>query len=358
MKKAIILATLLVVTAVSAGRAYGEPELRVVTTLPDYRTFVEIIGGDRVDVEAIVQGDQDAHFIRPKPSFVSLVRQADVLISTGLDLELWLPTVVDKSGNTRVRSGEPGYVAAAQGMKMRDKPKVMSRSEGGVHIYGNPHFTSDPINMKVVVRNITTGLITNDPAGKDFYITNRDQLLDKIDRRLFGDDLVEFIGGDTLCKLARKETLIPFLEEHELQGKPLIDHLGGWLGAMLPLRGTQIVTYHQNWVYFAHLYGLEITGTIEPKPGIPPSAKHVAELVEQMRARGVKILLAANYFDNQRIRTVAQHVDAAPVIVPLYVGGADGVDDYFSLVDYWLDSILTAAMEKGLLPTDGAARGS
>jgi ABC-type Zn uptake system ZnuABC Zn-binding protein ZnuA len=278
-----------------------------------------------------------------------MVREADLLISTGLDLELWLPTVVNKSGNTRIRSGEPGYVAASQGMRLLEKPKVMSRSEGGVHIYGNPHVNCSPINMRVAARNIAVGLAKNDPEGEDFYNANLDRLLDQVDRRLFGDDLVEFIGGETLCNLSEKGTLISFLEEHEFRGKPLVDYLGGWVGEMMALRGTPIVTYHKNWVYFVRLFGLEEAGTVEPKPGIPPSPQHVTDLVEQMRARNIKILLAANYFDEQKIRTVAGRVDAEPVIVPLYVGGIDGINDYFQLVDYWVKGMLTAAVNKGLI---------
>jgi zinc/manganese transport system substrate-binding protein len=352
MKKLLIVILAFVVVAGPGRLAGADNTLRVVTTLPDYKFFAEFIGGDRVTVEAIVQGDQDAHFIRPKPSFVTLVRNADLLISTGLDLELWLPTVVDKSGNTRVRSGEPGYVAAAQGMNLLEKPKVMSRSEGGVHIYGNPHVNCSPINMKVAARNIAIGLIKNDPEGKDYYERNLDLLLDTIDRSLFGDQLVEFIGGETLCKMSEKGTLFPFLQEKEFRGKPLIDYLGGWLGDMLPLRGTAIVTYHKNWVYFVRLFGLEEAGTIEPKPGIPPSPQHVTDLVDLMRAREIKILLAANYFDEQKIRTVAGRVGAEPVIVPLYVGGIPGVDNYFMLVDHWVDGILTAASNTGLIETD------
>jgi len=349
MKRAYLTVALVVLAMGAACQARSEEKLRVVTSLPDYKSLAEFIGGERVEVEAIVQGDQDAHFIRPKPSFVSLVRNADVLVSTGLDLELWMPTVVNKSGNTHVRSGEPGYVAAAQGLRLLEKPKVMSRSEGGVHIYGNPHINTSPINIKTVVRNITIGLVKNDPEGESYYVANRDKLLDRIDRSLFGDDLVEFIGGETLCKLAQKGTLISFLEGQNFRGKPLIDYLGGWMGRMLPMRGTPIVTYHKNWVYFVRLFGLEEVGTVEPKPGIPPSPKHVTDLVELMRARDVKILLAANYFDEQKIRTVAGRVGAEPVIVPLYVGGVEGVNDYFQLVDYWVDGLLDAAAKKGLL---------
>ncbi len=333
-----------------AGAAQAAPrKLRVVTTLPDYAVIAKAIGGDRVVVSHIVRGDQDAHFIRPKPSFVDMVRHADVLIATGLDLELWLPTVVDKSANRRVRSGQVGYVAASQGMRLLEKPTVLSRIEGGVHIYGNPHVTCSPVNMRIAARNIAIGLIKNDPAGEAFYKKNRDAYIAELDRRLFGPELVKLLGGDMLAQLAEKERLIPFLEGHRFRGKRLIDSLGGWMKRMQPLRGARLVTYHKNWVYFLHLFGLEEAGTVEPKPGIPPAPKHVRDLIRMMREERVRLILAANYFDKQKVRTVAARTGAQAVIVPVYVGGAPGVDDYFKLVDYWIDSLLKAAKAAGLL---------
>jgi ABC-type Zn uptake system ZnuABC Zn-binding protein ZnuA len=339
----------------AAGREPSAVELplQVVTTLPDYASVAEIIGGDRVSVQTIVRGDQDAHFIRPKPSFVDMVKKADVLIATGLDLELWLPTVVDKSGNPHVRSGKPGYVAAAQGINLLEVPDILSRSEGGLHIYGNPHVTCSPINMKTAARNIAIGFTKNDPAGKEHYEANLKAFQDEIDRRLFGEELVRLLGGESLSRMAEKGTLIPFLEKQQFQGKSLIDSLGGWMGAMLPLRGLEIVTYHKNWIYFVTLFGLEEVGTVEPKPGIPPSPRHVTQLVELMRSREIKVILAANYFDEQKIRTVAGRVDAVPVIVPLYVGGEEEADTYFDLVDYWLNHLVEAARETGSVARAG-----
>jgi ABC-type Zn uptake system ZnuABC Zn-binding protein ZnuA len=327
----------------------GEPVLNVVTTLPDYADLTRRIGGDRVSVEAMVRGDQDAHFIRPKPSFVSMVRKADVLIDTGLDLETWVPTVVDKSGNHRVRSGQPGYVAVAQGILLLEKPTVISRVEGGVHVYGNPHITCSPLNLRRGARNIAAGLIRNDPAGRATYEQNLARLEAEIDRRLFGEELVVLLGGATLCDLAEKNLLIPFLEEQQYEGRPLLDKLGGWLARMMPLRGTELVTYHKNWVYFLTLFGLKESGTVEPKPGIPPSTRHVAELIEAMRSRGIRIILAANYFDPEKVRGVAERVGAEPVIVPLYVGGAPGSDDVFQLFDIWIDGLLQAGARAGIL---------
>ncbi len=322
--------------------ASSEPVLSVVATLPDYAVVAEAIGGERVAVQAIVRGDQDAHFIRPKPSFVDMVGNADVLIATGLDLELWLPTVVDKSGNSHVRSGQTGYVAASRGMNLLEVPTNISRSEGGVHVYGNPHLTCSPLNMKIAAHNITVGLIKNDPAGREYYETSLEALLTEIDRRLFGQELVELLGAETLTSMAEKGTLIPFLELQQFRGKPLIDYLGGWMKRMLPLRGMEIVTYHKNWVYFLNLFSLKEVGTVEPKPGIPPSPRHVTELVDLMRVRKIRVILAANYFDEQKIRTVAKRVDAVPVIVPLYVGGEEGVNTIFELMDYWTEQLVAA----------------
>jgi len=339
-----VLVAALVGSTAAAGA--GNKVLRVVTTLPDYAAIAKAIGGERVDVEAIAGGDQDAHFIRPKPSFVNMVKRADVLVATGLDLELWLPTVVDKSGNRRVRSGMPGYVAASYGVQLLEKPQVLSRIEGGVHIYGNPHVTSSPVNMRVAARNIASGLAANDPEGAEFYQTRLAVFTAELDERLFGDELVELLGGDTLCALAQKGELHAFCEGRTIDGRPLTERLGGWMKEMAPLRGVPVVTYHKNWVYFTTLFGIEEVGNIEPKPGISPSPRHVTELVETMRRRKVSIVLAANYFDEQKTRAVASKVGAAAVIVPLYVGGAEGVEDYFDLVDLWVKELTNAAASR------------
>ncbi len=347
MKKILLIIAL--ASAFPVTSTWAKPNLNVVTTLPDYAFFAEYIGGDRITVKAIVRGDQDAHFIRPKPSFATALRNADVLVATGLDLELWVQTVIDNSGNGKIRSGQPGYVSASTGMELLEKPMVVSRIEGGVHIYGNPHVTCSPIKMKVAARNIATGLIKNDPTGEEIYVQNLKKLHRQIDERLFGSELVEMLGGDILCSLAEQGKLIPFLEEQEFEGKSLIEFLGGWMKKMVPLRGTPIVTYHKNWIYFIKLFGLEEAGTVEPKPGIPPSPKHVTSLINLMRERNIGIILAANYFDEQKIKTVAARTDAEAVIVPVYVGGAPGTDDYFKLVDCWIDGLLKAAEKKGIL---------
>ncbi len=325
-----------------------EKRLKVVTTLPDYADFARRIGGDRVSVQNIVQGDQDAHFIRPKPSFVQMLREADLLIATGLDLEMWLPTAVDKSGNMRIRSEAVGYVAAAYGCRMKEIPTVLSRSEGGLHIYGNPHITVSPLNMLKVMENITIGLEKNDPAHASEFQTRLNELQTQFHHKLYGQDLVDILGGDTLVQLHQEGKLLTFLEQNQYEGKPLTGRLAGWVGKMLPLRGKPIVTYHKNWIYFCDDFGLIQADTVEPKPGIPPSPKHSHDLKERMKREGIKLMLSASYFDEQTVKQIAEAVGAQYRMVPYYVGGIPEAKDYVSLVDYWVDNLVAMADKAGI----------
>lgn len=324
---------------------FGKDKIDVVTTLSTYASIAQEIGGDKVETHYIVQGDQDAHFVRPKPSYAVLLSKADLFVSTGLDLELWAPTLVDMSKNDNIRSGQQGFVSANDGIKLLDKPSVLSRSEGGLHIYGNPHITTNPLNLKVVAENITIGLEKIDPKYSDFYRANLKAFQNKIDEKTFGDKLIKLMGGNLLTKLANNGTLIGFLKAKEYRGKKLINYLGGWLKEAMPFRNRKIVGYHKNWVYFKHLFGLNVIGHVEPKPGIPPSPKHVEDLVKKMRAEKVKVLFAANYFDENKVRTICAKVGAIPVIVPMTVNGAPNTEDIFKLTDLWISELNKAFKE-------------
>ena len=157
-------------SAQPAAASAGD-RLQVVTTIPDFAWVAQQIGGDRVTAESISRGDQDAHFVRPKPSFQTELRSADLFITTGLDLELWAPTLLDAAGNRNVLEGAPGYVAAWTGIELLDKPVSLSRSEGDVHVYGNPHIHTDPLNMVLVARNVLAGLEKVDPGNGTIYGT-------------------------------------------------------------------------------------------------------------------------------------------------------------------------------------------
>ena len=315
--------------APSTGYARQGGKVYVVTTLTSYAAIARDIGGDRVVADAIAKGDEDPHFVRPKPSFAERLSRADLFLTTGLDLELWAPSVIDKSQNASIREGQVGYVAVADGVKI-------DRGQGGVHVYGNPHVLTSPLNAKTVATNIAIGLKKVDPEGGDYYAARLKRFKDEVDKRLFGEALVGILGGDTLTRLAESGNLVPFLEKKSFQGAKLVDKLGGWMKEMLPLRGQKLVTYHRNWIYFTDLFGFDVIGEVEPKPSIPPSPRDVERLIETMKRLDVRVVLAANYYDEHKVQKVCAAVNASPVIVPMSVGGIPSVKSYFDLVDHWV----------------------
>jgi len=327
-----------------ATASAGDP-LQVVTTIPDYAWVAQEIGGDRVTAESICQGDQDAHFVRPKPSFQTKLRSADLFITTGLDLELWAPTLLDAAGNRNVLEGAPGYVAAWTGIELLDKPRTLSRSEGDVHVYGNPHIHTDPLNMVIVARNVLAGLEKVDPGNADYYGKREVALENRLYRRLFGDELVDLLGGDTLARLARSGKLEVFLESKEYpsgSGSTLADRLGGWLKQTEPIRGRQLIGYHKNWIYFTNRFGLDLVGYVEPKPGIPPTPRHVETIMELIRDQGIDVILSANYFNPQETKAIGDRTGATVVTVPLYSQGEAGIEGYEDLVDAWIERLVSA----------------
>ena len=326
--------------------APANAKLNVVTTMSDFASIVREIGGDLVTVSHLVDGDQDPHFVRPKPSLAQRLAKADLLIATGMDLEMWLPSIIDKSGNARIREGQIGYVAVSDGIQPIEIPRTVDRSMGDVHVKGNPHIHTSPVNMRIVARNITIGLIKVDSENKAIYEKNLKTFETKLYRHLFGSRLIKLIGGKRLCKLAGQGKLISFLEKRKYKGAPMIDLLGGWMKRALPLRNRKVITYHKNWGYFVKIVGLQVVGELEAKPGIPPSPGDVKRTIDLMNRLGVKVVFVANYFDHTKVERVCDAVKATPVIVPLSVGGGPGVDDYFKLIDNWVDRLLQAYGEK------------
>ena len=335
---------LTLLTTVLLAPLPGLAKVKVVTTLSSYAAIAENVGGDRVEVHSISRGDEDAHFVKPKPSYALLLRDADLFVTTGLDLELWAPTLVDKSGNRQIRDGQPGFVSASQGVPLLDVPVVVDRSAGDVHIYGNPHIFTSPLNAKIIAANIAAGLERVDPAGAEDYRNNLAIFKTEIDNRVFGKPLVHVLGGEVLDDLARQDRLIEFLESRTFEGKPLLDQLGGWLGESLALRDQKIVAYHKNWVYLTDLLGLRVIDYVEPKPGIPPSARHVHGLVEEIGDSQIEVLLAANYFSRQKVEVIAERTGIEAIRVPMGPG-FEGIDDYFQLVDLWIESLVQTFAE-------------
>jgi ABC-type Zn uptake system ZnuABC Zn-binding protein ZnuA len=319
--------------------------IRIVTTLPDYAWAAQEIGGPRVEARSIARGNQDPHFVRPRPSYTTLLQKADLFVTTGLDLELWVPTILDAAGNRKILEGGDGYVSAWPGIKLLEVPEVLSRSEGDVHIYGNPHIHTDPLNMVAVARNILAGLSKIDPDGAAQYEERELALEDRLHRRLFGDELVGLLGGETLARLAMAGKLHSFLAEKEYprgSGRMLADRLGGWLKQTEPLRGRKIIGYHKNWIYFATRFDLEVVGHVEVKPGIPPTPRHVETLIDLIREREIRVILSSNYFDPAKPQVIADRTGARVVVVPLSTGGDESAPGYEELMDTWIAGLLEA----------------
>ncbi len=336
MRSLIINLCLLFFLGISGGMAQ---KINVVATLSTYADIAQYIGGEHVEVKFIVSGNENAHFIRPRPSYALWLAGADLFIETGLDLELWVPALQQKAGNPQILSGQPGYVAVAQGIRMLDVPAVVDRSQGDVHIYGNPHVHTSPLNAKIIAENITRGLSRVRPELSDYFQQRLQAFKEEIDRRMFGDVLVRLLTGEVLNRLTIQHRLIPFLQDKEYRGRPLIDYLDGWMKAMLPLRHRKLVAYHKNWAYFQDLFGLDIIDYLEPKPGIPPSPRHMESLISRMRQQDVRVILAANYFSQKKVQEIAQKVNGVVVMMPLGVGGVPEVQNYFQLIDYWINQL-------------------
>ncbi|MBN2288714.1 MAG: zinc ABC transporter substrate-binding protein [Candidatus Glassbacteria bacterium] len=320
------------------GGGSESDKLKIVTSFADYAAIVKFITGNNAIVSYISQGDQDPHFVPPKPSFAVLLRDADMWVTTGMDLEQWATTLLDKARNKNIMDGEIGFVAVSEGIKVLQKVEVADRTQGDIHTMGNPHIQTGPLNLKVVAQNITIGLMKVDPANAELYKMKRDEYLDKMDRALFGDELVGMFGGETLCKLLENKTLFTFLER-EMEGVKLIDKLGGWLKKALPFRGLKVVAYHKNWAYFVDTFGLEVAGYIEPKPGIPPSAKHVQNMIKLIKDQNIQVMLVATYFEKESPRMIENRTGIKAIYLPVHVTGLPEIQDSFQLIDYWIDHI-------------------
>ena len=337
---------LIAATALTWQGASASDRITVVTTFSDFASIAGEITGDLAVVEHLSHGDQDPHFVPPKPSLALKLKDADMLVSTGFDLELWLATLQDKARNREIMDGAQGYVTVSPGIEVLQKPKTLSRSEGDVHIMGNPHFHTSPLNWKQISENILIGLRRVDPANTGIYEANQKAFVDRMYRAMFGDDLVDMFGGERLADLLRAGTLFEFLD-HEYEGEKLETRLGGWVARAMPFRGMEIVAYHKNWAYFAKDFGLTVLGYIEPKPGMPPTPKHVEKTIQLISDRGIDMMLVATYFEKRKPMTIAKKTGIEAIFLPLSVGAVPEVDDVFSLVDYWIDSINAAVGGRG-----------
>lgn len=334
-----------------APPAKADSKVKVVATLPNLGSIASAVGGERIDLTVIASGTQDAHFVDPKPSYIVKLRSADLLVVNGLDLEIgWVPPLTQGARNPKVLQGGKGYVDASSGVRVVEIPSSLSRSEGDVHPYGNPHYLCDPLNAEVVAGTIAEALKRADPAGAGAYDQNLKAFVGRLHEALFGKELVDLAGGSKLSREAMAGTLDAFLDGTSVGGAPLRKHLGGWLGRMAPLRDHPLVTYHKDYSYFASRFGLRVVDYVEPKPGIPPSAKHLEELTERLKAGEAHVLVTRPFVEHRSTDALAERTGVTVLTLPIEVGGDPQATDYCKLFDLVVERLATALGAEGSAP--------
>ena len=277
-------------------------KLNVVASTLDMADIAKQIGGDRVSVYAISTGKYDLHFFDPRPSQVMKLREADMLIVGGLDVDIWIQGLIDASRNNKVRFGAEGYVDPSDGVQPIQIPKGrIDGAMGDVHPYGNPHYWVTRENVHIAVENIAKGLSRVSPNDADSFDRNKEAYLKKVD--------------EVFDELHKK---------------------------LEPFKGTKIIQYHQSWDYFCSEFGLEIVGSLEPKPGIPPSASHLKQVVEAARREGAKLMLIEPYYPERPMQFVARETGAKVLRLPFYVGGRKGVITFLDNLTYNVTEIVGA----------------
>ncbi|KAB2842192.1 zinc ABC transporter substrate-binding protein [bacterium] len=282
--------------------AWSQAKVNVVATLPVFGALATEIGGDRVEVKSLARGNQDPHFLDAKPSYVVALNKADLLIEGGLDLEVgWLPAILVQSRNGKIQPNTDGNVNASKGLRILEIPGAkVDRSMGDVHPLGNPHAWLDPRNAKLIAANIYQQLSKVDPEGQPYYEGRLKDFLGRLD-----------------LKMAEWEPLL---------GK---------------IRGKRAISYHKSFSYLADWAGLEIVANIEAKPGIPPSSKHIDNLLKIIPQQGVKAILAESFYPKKVPAYLSEKAGIPYLMLPTNTDEY-GIVTYFELIDYLLREIAKA----------------
>jgi zinc/manganese transport system substrate-binding protein len=293
----------LLICAAAPPMGAAAKKLYVVTSTADMAALAQEVGGDKISVESIAKGYQDPHFVEAKPSFLLKLRQADLLISVGLQLEIgWLPPLITQSGNPRIQVGAPGYLDASQFAEILEIPQgAVTRAEGDVHPLGNPHYWLDPDNGRRIARGIANKLADLDPGQAAYF----QQLFQDFDKRLSAAEQ-------------------------------------RWDAKMRPHRGLKVVTYHRSFPNFAKHFGLEVIGYVEPRAGIPPTPSHTIKLIQLIKRENCKVVLVEPYFDLKTPQSIGRESGAQVVVYLPSVGGEKQVTTYFELFDYNIELLIKA----------------
>ena len=315
--------------AASALPAEAGDKLRIVTTTTDLAAITRAVGGDKVEVTAIATGREDPHFIAAKPSYMMVARKADLWIRVGMELEIgYEELILDGSRNPKIRIATPGHLDASVGVLRLEVPtQKVDRSMGDVHPLGNPHYLMDPLNGRIVAKSIGQRLAELAPEHTAYFNKQLKAFQRQLDERMFGNALVAKCGGGKLWAALLKNRLDELLSRQEGPA------LGGWLAAMRPHTGKKLITFHRNWSYLVHRFGLVVALELEPKPGIPPSPGRVTEVIRRVESEEIKVLLMASYFSRKAPELVASQTGITVVACPMFPNAQTQATDYLALFD-------------------------
>ncbi len=325
--KYFLIASMLAACQVQAA------EIRVVTTTTDLADIVRSVTGDLAEVSSLTTGREDPHTLTAKPSFIVRARDADVWVRIGMELEIgWEPVILREARNPRLHVGMPRHIDASTYILRLEVPtQRVTRDQGDIHPEGNPHYWLDPLNGRLVAAALCERLSDLYPAHKAAFEKNLAAFTCALDTHMFGATLVEALGGEALWKAVTEKRL-----EALLKGKHLEEKAGGWYARMRPHQGKTLLTYHRSWVYLTDRFGLRGDLQLEPKPGIPPSAKHLASLVAEAKGRQARVILQEPFYTLKAADFVASRTEAKIVVAPTMTGGSAEAGSYLKMLDHVL----------------------
>ena len=292
------LAVLLLATALPATAA-----LNIFACEPEWGALAKELGGDKASIYVATTALQDPHRIEARPSLIARARTADLVVCTGAELEIgWMPLVQTQSANSRIQSGQPGYFEAARQLTLIEIPQRLDRALGDVHAAGNPHVHLDPSNITRVAAALAERMAQLDPGEAEQY-------------------------------RARAKAFLERWRQAAVR----------WEKEGAPLKGMPIVVYHRNMSYLVRWLGMREVGALEPKPGLPPTATHLSELLASLAREPAKAVVRAAYNEPRAADWLSERAKIPAVTLPFTVGGSERAKDLFGLFDDTLSRLLTVA---------------
>ena len=297
MKTRLYILALLAATSATIN---VHAKLNIVATTADFGAIAQEIGGDKIELLTLAKPTEDPHFVDAKPSFIVKLNHADALIEGGAELEVgWLPPLLDGARNSKLDAGKPGRIYGSDGISLLEVPTTLDRSKGDIHAAGNPHFMPDPLNGKIVAQHIANSLCKLDPKSCDYFKANLKKFEDRLD-----------------AKMAE------------------------WQKLIAPYKGRDVVSYHNYWVYFAKRFDLKMELYLEPKPGIPPTPAHLAEVITKMKSENLKVIVVQPYQNRKTAETIANHTSAVVLDFPSFPGGTKETQSYIDWMDFLVKSLV------------------